>query len=117
VSDPFLAEIRLFAGNFAPKGWAACDGQLLPINQNQALFSLLGTTYGGNGRTTFALPDLRGRVPMHTGVGPGLDARELGEMSGGESASPASGEPSVRTAPHTVLNFIIALQGIFPSRP
>jgi microcystin-dependent protein len=117
VSDPFLAEIRMFAGNFAPKGWARCDGQLLPINQNQALFALLGTTYGGNGRTTFALPDLRGRVPMHAGAGPGLDAHEQGEMSGGGLASPASGEPSVRTAPHTVVLFIIALQGIFPSRP
>jgi microcystin-dependent protein len=107
----------MFAGNFAPKGWAMCDGQLLPINQYHALFALLGTTYGGNGRTTFALPDLRGRVPMHAGQGPGLDAHEQGEMSGGESASPSSGEPSVRTAPHTVLNFIIALQGTFPSRP
>ena len=117
MSDPFLAEIRVFAGNFAPKGWAKCDGQLLPINQNHALFALLGTTYGGNGRTTVALPDLRGRVPMHAGMGPGLDAHEQGEMSGGELASPSSGEPSVRTAPHTVLNFIIALQGIFPSHP
>lgn len=117
MPEAFLAEVRMFAGNFAPNGWAACDGQLLAINQNQALFSLLGTTYGGNGRTTFALPDLRGRVPMHTGTGPGLDARELGEMAGGEPASPSSGEPSLRTAPHTVITFIIALQGIFPSRP
>ena len=117
MPDPFLAEIRMFAGNFAPKGWAMCDGQLLPINQNQALFALLGTTYGGNGRTTFALPDLRGRVPMHAGTGPGLDSHDPGEMSGGELASPASSDPSVRTAPYTVLHFIIALQGIFPSRP
>ncbi len=94
-----------------------CDGQLLPINENQALFALLGTTYGGNGRTTFALPDLRGRVPMHAGTGWGLDTRDPGEMLGGELASPASGESSVRTAPCAVLNFIIALQGIFPSRP
>lgn len=117
MSDPFLAEIRMFAGNFAPQGWATCDGQLLAISQNQPLFALVGTTYGGDGRTTFALPDLRGRVPMHAGTGPGLDAHDHGEMSGGEAASPAQGEPSVRTAPHTVLNFIIALQGIFPSRP
>ena len=69
MAEPFLAEIRLFSVNFAPKGWAMCNGQLLPINQNQALFSLLGTTYGGNGQTNFALPDLRGRVAMHEGAG------------------------------------------------
>ena len=117
MSDPFLAEIRMFAGNFAPKGWARCDGQLLPINQHHALFALLGTTYGGNGTTTFALPDLRGRVPMHMGTGPGLGPHPQGEMSGGETVSPASGEPSVRTTARTVLNFIIALEGVFPSRP
>lgn len=69
MAEPFLAELRVFSFNFAPKGWATCNGQLLPINQNQALFSLLGTTYGGNGQTNFALPDLRGRVPMHAGAG------------------------------------------------
>ena len=69
MSEPFLAEIRMFAGNFAPRGWAFCDGQLLPINQNQSLYSLLGTTYGGDGRTTFGLPDLRGRASLHPGRG------------------------------------------------
>jgi microcystin-dependent protein len=79
MAEPFLAEIRMFSINFAPKGWALCNGQLLPINQNQALFALLGTTYGGNGQTNFALPDLRGRVPMHEGNG-----HTLGERSGTE---------------------------------
>jgi len=77
-----IAEIRLFAGNFAPRGWAFCQGQILSIAQNTALFSLLGTTYGGNGQTTFALPDLRGRVPVGTGQGPGLPSVNLGEMAG-----------------------------------
>jgi microcystin-dependent protein len=80
--EPYLGEIMLFAGTFAPRGWAFCNGQLLPINQNQALFALLGTTYGGNGQTTFALPDLRDRLPIHFGQGPGLTSRVLGERSG-----------------------------------
>lgn len=84
MSQPFLGQIVLFAGNFAPRGWAFCQGQLLSIAQNQALFAILGTTYGGDGRTTFALPDLRGRVPMGTGSGPGLTPRSLGESSGSE---------------------------------
>ena len=83
--DPFLAEIIMFGGNFAPRGWALCNGQLLSIAQNQALFSLLGTTYGGDGRTTFGLPDLRGRVPMHPGNGPGLTDRRLGQKGGTET--------------------------------
>jgi microcystin-dependent protein len=87
MSDPFIAEVKIFAGNFAPRGWAACDGQLLPINQNQALFSLLGTTYGGNGTTNFALPNLRDRVPMHFGSGPGLTPRQLGEAGGAAAVS------------------------------
>ncbi len=82
--EPFLAQIILFAGNFAPRGWAFCQGQLLPISQNSALFSLLGTTYGGDGRTTFALPDLRGRAAMHPGHGPGLTNRKLGQQLGTE---------------------------------
>ena len=82
--ETFLGEIRMFAGNFAPTGWAFCQGQLLPIAQNQALFSLLGTTYGGNGTTTFALPDLRGRVPVGFGQGPGLSNRVIGEKFGSE---------------------------------
>src|SRR6476469_6726345 len=83
--DPFVAEIRIFPFNFAPKGWAFCDGQILPLSQNTALFSLLGTTYGGDGRTNFALPNLQGRTPMQPGQGPGLSPRTLGE-TGGEQA-------------------------------
>lgn len=82
-----IGEIRMFAGNFAPRDWASCDGQLLPIPQHAALFSLLGTVYGGDGRTTFALPDLRGRVPLHAGTGPGLSARRLGESGGAEQVA------------------------------
>ena len=85
MADPFVAEIRIFPFNFAPKGWAFCDGQLLPISQNTALFSLLGTTYGGDGKSTFALPDLQGSVPMQPGQGQGLSLRDLGESSGVES--------------------------------
>tara|TARA_R110001583_G_scaffold157944_2_gene309866 strand:- start:1057 stop:1575 length:519 start_codon:yes stop_codon:yes gene_type:complete len=83
--DPFLAEIIMFAGNFAPRGWAFCDGQILPINTNQSLYSLLGTTYGGDGETTFALPDLRGRAPIGVGTGPGLTNRPLGQKNGAET--------------------------------
>lgn len=82
MSEPFVAEIRMFAGNFAPRGFAFCDGQILAIAQNTALFALLGTTYGGNGTTNFALPDLRDRFPMHEGSGPGLTPRDLGEQGG-----------------------------------
>lgn len=85
--DPFVAEIRIFPFNFAPKGWAWCDGQLLPLSQNTALFSLLGTTYGGNGKSNFALPDLQGRSPMHPGQGPGLSLHDLGETGGSETVS------------------------------
>jgi microcystin-dependent protein len=85
--DPFVAEIRIFPFNFAPKGWAFCDGQILPLSQNTALFSLLGTTYGGNGKSNFALPDLQGRVPMHPGQGPGLSLHDLGETGGSETVS------------------------------
>ena len=87
MSEPFIAEIRIFAGNFAPRSWAFCNGQLLPVAQNTALFSLVGTTYGGDGRTTFGLPDLQGRAPMHPGRGPGLTARRLGERTGAETAT------------------------------
>jgi microcystin-dependent protein len=85
--DPFVAEIRIFPFNFAPKGWAWCDGQILPLSQNTALFSLLGTTYGGDGKSNFALPDLQGRVPMHPGQGPGLSLHDLGETGGSETVS------------------------------
>jgi microcystin-dependent protein len=87
VADPFVAEIRIFPFNFAPKGWAWCDGQILPISQNTALFSLVGTTYGGNGQSTFALPDLQGSAPMHPGQGPGLSLHDLGEESGVETVT------------------------------
>jgi microcystin-dependent protein len=91
VAEPFLSEIRMMSFNFAPRGWAMCNGQLLPINQNQALFALLGTTFGGNGQTNFALPDLRGRVPIHVGAG-----HTLGEMAGEEAHTLTSAE----LAPH-----------------
>lgn len=172
ASDPFLAQITMFGGNFAPRSWAMCDGQLLAISQNTALFSLLGTTYGGDGRTTFGLPDMRGRVPMHPGSGPGLTPRKLGQKFGvesvtltaaqmpahnhnvqaskgaGNATSPAGnllasapenkqylsggspnvtmggdgttatggGQPHTNMQPSLCVNFIIALQGVYPSR-
>ncbi len=171
--DPFIAEIRIFAGNFAPTRWAKCEGQLLPISQNTALFTLLGTTYGGNGQSTFALPDLLGNAAMHHGQGPGLSDRFLGEAGGAQTTSlliseipahnhiirtvNAAGDanipmglniarsangsvfntatsPQVQLAPQALgttggslphnnlqplltLNFIIALQGVFPGHP
>lgn len=87
MADPFVAEIRIFPFNFPPKGWAFCDGQLLPLSQNTALFSLLGTTYGGNGMSNFALPDMQGNTPMHPGQGPGLSLHDLGEMGGSDTVS------------------------------
>ncbi|HMN39839.1 MAG TPA: tail fiber protein [Phycisphaerales bacterium] len=173
--EPFLGQVKCFAFAFAPRGWAQCAGQLLPINQNQALFSLLGTTYGGNGTSNFALPDLRGRAPIHAGTGPGLTARTLGAAIGeashalsaaeipahthtvsattleGDSATPAGAFPTKSGAgdarfgtpgqagagamhagaiasagssqahqnmmPSLCMNYCIALQGIYPSRP
>jgi microcystin-dependent protein len=172
--DPFVAEIRIFAGNFAPLGWALCNGQIMPIAQNTALFSLLGTTYGGNGTSTFALPNLQGSAPNGEGQGPGLSYRFLGESGGaptvtlmgtqipahthtpnavtggGNATSPAAaawasqaghtpppayastanvpmnpgavgptggGQPHNNMAPYLALNFIIALQGVYPPRP
>lgn len=170
MSDPFVAEIRIFPFNFPPRGWAFCNGQLLPISQNTALFSLLGTTYGGDGKSTFALPDMQGNVPVHPGQGQGLSDRFLGEIGGsqavtllqsevpihthalngsderGDATSPvgnmagtgtdmyAPGPPTKMMAlqaiaptggslphnnmmPYLVLNFCIAMQGIFPQRP
>ncbi len=87
MTEPFVAEIRIFGFNFAPRGWAFCNGQILPIAQNTALFSLVGTTYGGNGQTTFALPDLQSRAPMHHGSGPGLTPRGLGESAGADAVA------------------------------
>ena len=130
--DPFIGEITMFAGNFAPRGWALCDGQLLPISQNSALFSILGTTYGGDGRTTFALPDLRGRVAIHPGNGPGLSDYRLGQkggaetitypsisavtQNGGKKALTSRGAPASNIQPYNTVNYIIALQGVYPSR-
>jgi len=87
MADPFVAEIRIFPFNFAPKGWAWCNGQLLPLSQNTALFSLLGTTYGGDGKSNFALPNLQGSAPMHPGQGPGLSLHDLGEIGGSETVT------------------------------
>ena len=134
AQDTFIGEVKMFAGNFAPRGWAFCDGQLLSISSNTALFSLLGTTYGGDGRTTFGLPDLRGRVPIHAGNGPGLTPKRLGEKGGAERVTPikvqlsskkkenssedyaASSKETYNMQPYTVVNYIIALNGIYPSR-
>lgn len=98
MSEPFLAEVRIVGFNFAPRGWALCDGQILPINQNQSLYSLLGTTYGGDGRTTFALPDLRGRVPIHVGASNGTHHSE-GQKGGEETHTLAANEMPQHTHP------------------
>jgi microcystin-dependent protein len=100
MSNPFLAEIRIFPFNFAPKGWAQCDGQLLAISQNTALFSLLGTTYGGNGTSNFGLPNLQGSVPMHPGQGPGLSLHDLGETGGSDTVTLLITE--IPSHPHSV---------------
>ena len=113
MAEPFLSEIRMMAFPFTPRGWAPCNGQLLPINQYQALFSLLGTTYGGNGSTTFALPNLKGRVPIGTGPGHALGAE-------GSEGSPLAGANPPRTGAGALmgasLSFFIALQGVYPTR-
>ncbi len=133
--EGYLGEIRMFAGDFEPQYWAFCNGQLLPIEQNSALYSLLGTTYGGDGRTTFGLPDLRGRVPIHVGgyngSAPGLSTYRLGEKGGVESITPrsvqatsansdgvnvASDSKVTNRQPYLGVNYIIALDGVFPPR-
>ncbi len=101
MSEPFVGEIRMFAGNFAPRGWAFCDGQLLSVSQNDALFSLLGTIYGGDGRTTFGLPDMRGRIPIHAGSGPGLTPRNLGAKAGVENVTLTVNQLPSHTHPMT----------------
>ena len=138
MSEPLLGEIKMVGFNFAPRGYAFCDGQLLPIAQNTALFSLLGTTYGGDGRTTFGLPDLRGRFPLHAGDGPALTERSHGEKGGAEieivsgrppiigwgstneigeqTSGGAPVEPGPYMPPYLAVRFVIALVGIFPSR-
>lgn len=102
--EPYLAQIMLFGGNFAPRGWAFCDGQLLSISSYTALFSLLGTTYGGDGRTTFGLPDLRGRVPMHAGTGPGLTPRQIGQKVGEEQVTLTAAQMPAHSHELSVLN-------------
>jgi microcystin-dependent protein len=147
--DPYIGEIQMFAGNFAPRGWALCNGQLLSTQDHSSLFSIIGTIYGGNGSTTFALPDLRGRVPIHAGSGAGLSAYSLGQSGGSEStthghsssdeihsheligapggsglaattaARAASGVATTNVShqpPFLSINFIIALEGVFPPR-
>ena len=113
MTEPYIGEIRMFGGNFAPVGWALCDGSLMQVSENEALFSVLGTIYGGDGRTTFALPDLRGRVPIHYGNGPGLTNRSIGTKQGAESITLASNqipghthtwEASTTTADQTTLS-------------
>jgi microcystin-dependent protein len=111
--DPFVAEIRIFPFFFAPQGWARCDGQLLPLSQNTALFSLLGTTYGGNGKSNFALPDLQGRAPMHPGQGPGLSLRDLGESGGSETVSLIESELPMHS--HGFRASTLNSQGLSPS--
>jgi microcystin-dependent protein len=101
MADPFVAEIRMFPFNVPPTGWAFCDGQLMPISQNTALFSLLGTTYGGDGKSTFALPDMQGNAPMHPGQGPGLSLHDLGEMSGSDFVTLLTSEMPVHA--HSLL--------------
>jgi microcystin-dependent protein len=113
MSDPFVAEIRIFPFNFPPKGWAFCNGQLLPLSQNTALFSLLGTTYGGDGKSTFALPDLQGSAPMQPGQGQGLSLRDLGEMSGSESITLLVSEIPLHT--HNILASVDPADAQIPS--
>lgn len=133
--DPFVGEITIWPANFAPYGYAFCDGQLLSISQNAALFSLIGNYFGGNGTTTFALPDLRGRVPVGTGQGPGLDFLPHGSIGGMANTTfnvqaltpaeegnpvqvvvPPPGNAVTNRQPYVALNYIIALQGVYPSR-
>ncbi len=132
MSEPFIGEIKMMGCNYAPQGYALCNGQLMPIAQNPALFSLLGTSFGGNGINIFALPDFRGRVPMHQGSGPGLAPRTMGEMGGSETISlttaplgDAAGTvrvvdgltpPPSNMMPYLVTNFVIAVQGVYPCR-
>ncbi|MFL6211693.1 MAG: phage tail protein [Pyrinomonadaceae bacterium] len=99
MSQPFVGEIRMFAGNFAPNGWMTCEGQLLPISENETLFNLIGTTYGGDGQSTFALPNLSSRVPVHVGTGPGGITRQLGETGGAEAVTLTTNQIPSHTHP------------------
>jgi microcystin-dependent protein len=104
MANPFVAEIRIFPFNFAPKGWAFCDGQILPLSQNTALFSLLGTTYGGDGKSNFALPDMQGNAPMHPGQGPGLSLHDLGETGGSDTVTLLESE--IPSHSHSLMTFV-----------
>jgi microcystin-dependent protein len=112
MSNPYVGEIRLFAGNFAPLNWMLCQGQQISISENETLFNLIGTTYGGDGQTTFALPDLRGRVPVHQGQGPGTSARTLGEVGGSEAVTLLAGQLPAHT--HTLKGSTAAATGATP---
>ena len=113
MADPYLAEVRILPGNFAPKGWALCNGQLMPISQNTALFSLLGVTYGGDGKSTFALPDLRGRVAVGQGQGPGLSPYQMGEVTGTENTTLLSTQmPSHTHVPTLSVTAALHAEGI-----
>lgn len=101
MSTPFIAEIRMFAGNFAPAGWAICDGSLVPISENDAMFNLIGTIYGGDGQDTFALPDLRGRIPIHAGQGPGLSNYVIGQAAGTETVTLTVSQTPSHSHPYT----------------
>jgi len=116
-AQPYVGEIMMVGFNFCPRSWAEANGQLIAISQNTALFSLYGTMYGGDGRTTFGLPDLRGRVPMHAGNGPGLPAKKQGQKSGGGTLSFTKGQTrTLATNPVQVVRFCVNLYGTFPSR-
>ncbi len=117
--NPYLGQIIMFAGNYAPIGWAVCDGQLLSISNYSTLYSLLGTTYGGDGRNTFGLPDLRGRAPVHQGDGPGLPAYNLGQRDQFKTSYDHKYDQAQSVASgvnYATINYIIALQGDYPSR-
>ncbi|MDG0855623.1 phage tail protein [Roseateles puraquae] len=113
MPDPYVGELRLFAGTFAPSGWALCQGQLVPISESDMLFNLIGTTYGGDGQNNFALPDLRGRVPVHQGQGPGLTPRTIGQSGGSESVTLQTSEVPVHT--HTLFASTAAASGGTPA--
>lgn len=116
-AEPFLGQVMITGNSFCARGWAEANGQLVAISTNEALFSLYGTTYGGDGRTTFGLPDLRGRVPVHKGNGPGLSNRELGSAAGSDVVNTARGDTETNAGPPSLtLRYCIAFQGVFPSR-
>ena len=116
--DSMLGEIKMFAGNYAPWGWAFCDGQLLAVNNHSALFALIGNKFGGDGQHTFALPDLRGCAPVHQGCGEGLNPRKQGQRDGNETVPvPGGAEVDIKMTPEHSINFIISLEGIWPEHP